>query len=276
MRNRLRTLVRQTLLVAATFAFAHAGHAAEPAAPPAPEAPDASEIDDKAVALIKRMGEFLKAQTRFAFTVDQSYDVVQEDGEKLEFGDIRRYTVRRPDRLRIDGDKRDGSPRTLFFDGNQILVWVPSDKAYALAKLKQHRDLDTTLTLAEGNLDIQVPLAGLLRTDPTAEILEHLESAYIVGKEELAGVPCQHVALRTDEIDGQFWFATGDQPLLQRVVIEYRTLEGQPRYSADLSKWTFTPDVADSVFTFVPPDGAERVRFTVRGRDVQPAEEPKP
>lgn len=275
MRNRLAASIRHGLVLVAILSFAHPGHAAEPATP-APGAADPSDVDADAVALIKRLGDFLRAQTRFSFTVDQSYDVVQTDGEKLEFGGTRTYTLRRPDRLRIEGDARDSSPRTLYFDGAQIAVWIPSDKAYALVKLKERRDLDTTLTLAEENLDIQIPLSGLLRSEPTAEILEHLESAYIVGKEILAGVPCQHVALRTDEVDLQFWVATGDVPLLQRVLIEYRELEGQPRYAANFTKWSLKPDVPDSLFAFVPPAGAERVRFKVRGRDLQPPEEPKP
>lgn len=280
MRHRLSTSIRHGLLVAAVFAFAHAGHAAEPATPPAPapvpEAAEPSQVDADALALIKRMGDYLKAQPRFSFTVDQSYDVVQEDGEKLEFGGVRTYTVRRPDRLRIDGDARDSSPRTLYFDGKQIAIWVPADKAYALAKLKEHRDLDTTLTLAEENLDIQVPLSGLLRSDPVAQLLEGLDSAYIVGEEKLEGVTCQHLALRTDEVDLQLWIATGDQPFPRRVLIEYRELEGRPRYTAQFTSWSLKPEVEDSIFAFVPPAGAERVRFKVRGRDLQPPEEPKP
>jgi hypothetical protein len=279
MTNRHLLLIRHGLAVAAIFAFALVGHAAEPVKPAAPEAkpaaPEADVVDPKAVALIKAMGDFLKAQPSFSFTVDQSYDVVQQDCEKLEFGGVRTYIVRRPDHLRIDGDARDGSPRTLYFDGNQIAVSIPGDHAYALAKLKEHRDLDTTLRLARDYLEIQVPLSGLLRSDPTKEILEGLDSAYLVGKETLGGVECQHLALETDEIDGQLWIATGNQPLPRRVVIEYRELEGQPRYAATFTSWSLSPDATDSVFAFTPPAGAERVRFSVRGRDVQPPEEPK-
>jgi len=279
MRARLGSIVRHALLATAMLALARAGHAEEPATPPAPEAsqaPEPGDIDEKAVALVKRMGDYVRAQPRFRFTVDQSYDVVQDDGEKLEFGGVRTYTVRRPDRLRIEGDRRDGSPRTLYFDGSQIAVSIPAEKAYALVKMKERRDLDTTLSLAQNELDIQVPLAGLLRSEPTKEILDGLMSAYIVGKETLAGVACQHVAMRTDEVDAQLWIATGDQPVPRRVVIEYRNVEGQPRYTAEFSSWSMKPDVADSVFAFSPPKGAERVRFIVRGRDLQPPEEPTP
>ncbi|MGH2899257.1 MAG: DUF2092 domain-containing protein, partial [Solirubrobacteraceae bacterium] len=175
MRARLETILRQALFAALLLALARPGLAAEPTQPGPPEAND---VDDDAVALIKGMGDFLKAQQHFSFTVDQAYDVVQEDGEKLEFGGVRVYTVRRPDRLRIEGDARDTKPRTLYFDGKQIAVWIPGDNSYALAKLKQPRDLDTTLRLAHETLEIQIPLSGLLRSDPTADILEGLDSAY--------------------------------------------------------------------------------------------------
>jgi len=279
MRARLEAILGPALLAAAMLLLAPPVSAADPAKPPAPaqpEAPSATGVDERAVALIKGMGAFLKAQPRFSFTVDQSFDVVQEDGEKLEFGGTRTYTVMRPDHLRIDEDSRDKSSRTLYFDGKQMALSIPGDKAYALAKLKQPRDLDTTLTLAHENLDIQVPLANLLRSDPTKDILENLDSAYLVGLEKLGTVECQHIALETDEVDAQLWIATGERPLVQRVLIEYRELEGQPRYTAQFSSWSITPDVTASTFSFTPPEGAERVRFKVHGRDVQPAEEPKP
>lgn len=236
----------------------------------------ADEVDDDAVALLNRFGDFLKAQPRFGFSVEFGYEVVQSDGQKLEFGASRVYTIRRPDHLRIDEERRVGGKRELFFDGDQITVFSPADDAYALAKLKQHRDLDAMLDLVRDALDIPVPLGDLVRQDPTHRIEEGMTSAYIVGSEKLYGVECDHVAWRTDEVEAELWLTKGDQPLPRRVVIDYRDLEGRPSFWAQFTSWSLAPDAADSVFTFTPPASAERVRFSVRGRDVEPTEEQEP
>jgi len=277
MRSRAKSIVCVALsCVALGPAAAPARAEAETKAPPAPAAEPADEIDEDALAILNRFAKLLEAQTRFRFAVDFSYDVVQEDGQKLEFGASRVYTVRRPDHLRIDEDRRAGGRRELFYDGNNLTVSIPGEHAYALAKLKQHRDLDSMIDVMRDALDLPVPLGDLLRANPLKRIEEGMHAAYIVGRENLSGVECDHVAWQTDEVNAEAWFTTGDQVLLQRVVIDYRELKGQPSFRAQFTKWDRSPDVADSRFTFTPPADAERVRFSVHGRNVEPTEEQEP
>ncbi|MEX2205716.1 MAG: DUF2092 domain-containing protein [Myxococcota bacterium] len=256
---------------------ATSARAAEPAAEqPAAAATPEDDIDPKALALFTAFGKALEAQPRFSFAVDFSYDVVQEDGQKLEFGASRVYTVRRPDHLRIDEKRRVGGVREIFFDGNRLAVYVPGDKAYALAKLKQHRDLDSMIDVVRDALDMPIPLGDLLRAHPLKRIEEGMHTAYVVGRESLGGVECEHVAWQTDEVDAEAWFTLSDLPLLHRVVIDYRELDGQPSFRAQFTNWNRTPGVADSVFEFTPPPDVERVRFSVRGRNVEPTEVEEP
>jgi hypothetical protein len=285
MRSRARSGTWLALLCVAgtaTWLAAAAARAAEPAAAkptaeqPAPAATPADDIDPKALALLDAFAKALEAQPHFSFAVDFAYDVVQEDGQKLEFGASRVYTVRRPDHLRIEERRRVGGPREMFYDGNSITVFVPGDKAYALAKLKQHRDLDSMIDLVRDALDMPIPLGDLLRANPLKRIEEGMESAYIVGRETLSGVEVDHVAWQTDEVDGEAWFSVGDLPLLQRVVLHYSELEGQPSFRAQFTSWDRSPDVADSVFQFTPPADVERIRFSVRGRNIEPSEVQEP
>lgn len=278
MRSRARSIPCVALATLALGLAAAPARAAEPAKtpPPATAATPADDVDPKAVALLSAFAKVLEAQPRFSFAVDFSFDVVQEDGQKLEFGASRVYTVRRPDHLRIDEERRVGGRREMFYDGNNLTVYVPGDKAYALAKLKQHRDLDSLLDVVRDALDIPVPLGDLLRANPLTRIEEGMDSAYIVGPEKLQGVDCVHMAWQTDEVNAEAWFSAGDQPLLQRVVIDYRELEGQPSFRAQFTNWNKSPDVADSVFAFTPPADAERIRFSVRGKNIEPTEVQEP
>ncbi len=269
MRSRTRTLACLALIATTLGSPAYDARAEDPAAA-------GTDVDADALAVLHRFGDALSKQSRFSFAVELGYEVVQADGQKLEFGAFRKYTVRRPDHLRIDEERRVGGARELFFDGNQLTVWIPSDKAYALAKLKQHRDLDEMLDLVRDALDLPVPLGDLLRANPLPRIEEKMESAYVVGREKLGGMECEHVAWRTDEVDAEAWITVADPPLLKRLILHYEQLDGKPRFWAQFTDWSIAPDVADSVFTFTPPADAERVRFAVRGRNVEPTEEQEP
>jgi hypothetical protein len=44
------------------------------------------------------MASFLAKAPRLSVTADCSYDVVQDSGQKIEFGEVRAITLRRPDR----------------------------------------------------------------------------------------------------------------------------------------------------------------------------------
>jgi hypothetical protein len=80
----------------------------------------ALRIEEKAMSPLMRTAEFLAKAQRFSVRTDIDYDVVQDSGQKLEFGALRTITVRRPDRIRIDIEDRDGTRRGFRFDGKQI------------------------------------------------------------------------------------------------------------------------------------------------------------
>jgi hypothetical protein len=236
-------------------------------APPlrAQEAEAHTEIEPEARASLQRAVDFLRAQQRFAFSADITYEVLQDDGAVLEFGELRRYTLRRPDRLRVEAERRSGGPRVTYFDGTRMTVSSPNQKAYAFVKLKQPRTIDEAIEIMRDRLGMPVPLGELLVSNPVEGLDDVFDAAFLVGEERLAGVDCDHLALRNEDNEIEVWIARSDPAYVQRVHITYVSLEGQPRFSARLFDWSLSPDTSDAVFTFVPPPDAERVRFALGG-----------
>jgi hypothetical protein len=68
----------------------------------------ASERNERAMSSLKRMADFLSQAQRFSVMVDIGFDVVQDSGQKIEFGETREIVVRRPAHARVDSTKRDG------------------------------------------------------------------------------------------------------------------------------------------------------------------------
>jgi hypothetical protein len=247
------------------LAFVPAPGAAQSQAPAEPAGQAATDsVDPDALAIASRAGDFLREARRFSFSAESGYEVVQADGYKLEFGSTRRYVVQRPDSVRVETEPREGDRRLTLFDGKTLIQVDLGENAYARADLEKPRDIDFVIDLVRERLDAPLPLAELLRNNPRQAIEDSLELAAVVGRERLRGVECDHLALRNPDADLQLWIEAGARPVVRRIVITYRNLQGQPSFWADLDDWSFAPELTTDTFRYTPPEGAERVRFDVR------------
>lgn len=219
--------------------------------------PAAGAEESAAAARVAAMANFLAKSQRLRVAVDCTYEVVQDSGEKIEFGERRTLTLRRPDRARVDVTRRDGSRGGLLFDGTQLTVFDTDEKVYSI--IPKTGTLDAALEYYTRDLGMRLPLRELFAADLAQKLKEPLATARLVGKETVGGVATDHVALRVDTADVQLWIACDGDPLPRRIVITYRLAEGQPQFEADFDEWTFTPDVPDSAFVFVPASGAEKI-----------------
>ncbi len=222
-------------------------------------------LDPKALEVAGRAGDFLRAQSSFSFAVVTSYESVQDDGAKFEFGSTRRYLVRRPDRARVEVEERGGIRRTLLYDGSTITMLDSTNDVYA--QVRRGGDLDSTIDFVRDDLDAPVPLGELLRNNPRAEFESGLEEAVLIGSETIDGQKADHLFLRNPDTDIELWIAQGERPVLVRITIEYRRAEGRPEFRARFSDWNFQAETPDAAFAFTPPQGAVPVPFAVRPRD---------
>lgn len=230
--------------------------------------PAAVGEENRAAARIEAMASSLAKARRLSVAVDCSYDVVQDSGQKIEFGERRVMTLRRPDRARIEATRRDGTHRGFVFDGKQLAAFDVERKVYATAA--KTGTIDAAFDYFKTDLDMRLPLSDLLTSDLPKEVADMLPSARLVGAETVNGVATDHVALRGDTADVQLWIASAGDPLPQRLVITYRLAGGQPQYAASFSGWNFAPDVPDSAFTFTPAAGAQEIPFLVPRPTKQP------
>ena len=94
----------------------------------AADAPAKTESQLQAAAVLKSMAEYLAVLTAFSCTSTNRFEAVQANGQRIEFGETRRISLARPDRLRIDEVASDGATDLALFDGKQITVVSADDK----------------------------------------------------------------------------------------------------------------------------------------------------
>jgi hypothetical protein len=228
---------------------------------------DANKSEEQAMTVMKRMADYLSQAERFTVTIDTGFDAVQEFGQKIEFGEIRKVVLIRPDRLRVDAAKRDGSKSELIFDGKDITLYFAKENVYAIQA--RPGTVDQAVSYYINDLDMRMPLAELLSSNMGKDLSDKVVEAAYVEKSFIGGVPCDHVAFRGNQADLQLWVAQGAKPLPQRVVITYTRIDGRPQFWAQFSNWNLEPKVSDSMFVFNPPAGAAKIAFAPQ-RMLQP------
>ena len=191
-----------------------------------------SESQVLAGEILMQMAEHLGGTPHFSVTVHGNYDAVQESGQKIEFGEIRKITLNRPDQLRIAGEGSDGVKTLTVFDGKEITLFDEASNVYATEP--QPGNLDDTIVYFVKNLGIRLPLAAILLSRLPEELKDRVQAVDYVELTNLYEKPSHHIAARTGTVDFEVWVADGAQPLPLRVVISYKNEPGQPQFRAQL------------------------------------------
>jgi hypothetical protein len=234
----------------------------------APAAAAVTETEAQASAILMRMADFLSGAQSFSVSVRGGYDAVQQSGQKIEFGEVRKVTLSRPNRLRVEGERSDGAKTLTMFTGKEIVLIDETSNVYATAP--QPGGVDDTIVYFVKDLGMRLPLAMLLVSQLPAELKARVRSVDYVERTNIHGSPAHHLAARTDMVDFQVWVADGDRPLPQRVVITYKQAKGEPQFWAQFSDWNLAPALDDSTFLAKPPDGAQKVAFAAQLPRVSP------
>jgi hypothetical protein len=225
------------------------------------EEPGADDLrDPAALAELKRATDFLTALPRFHIKASVVYDVIQDDGRRLQFekhGDI---YLQRPDRLFADVHHDDGRHRQFWYDGKMLGFAELSRKLHT--KVKAPPTIDGMLDMLEGLLKDPMPVADILYSDLTP-VEQRAFEADIVGKNSVYGRPCVHLAFRGETVDWQIWVEEGEKPYIRKLAISYREEPGTPQTVALFELWETPAKFSDDLFTFAAPAGSQWINVLV-------------
>jgi hypothetical protein len=227
----------------------HACHAASPQQP---------AISEEANAAIARMGKTLQAQ-QFSFMARTLRVSSNQNGELLHIAHQFKVTVRRPDRLLVDGTGDDGR-RKLMYDGKTAVVALDGGKKYV--SLLVPNTIEGMLHVVVGRFGVDFPLADFLTNEPQKSFMLGVASGRQVNMVTIDGVPCRHLVFsQPPKIELELWVEDNEQSLPRRLIVSYLSLPGEPNFVAEMSDWNFTVHPTDAEFQFEPPQGAERLQL---------------
>jgi len=204
------------------------------------------------------MCDYLKSAEQYRFRAQATFEKVSISGQKLEYGETVKVSIRRPDRLYADvaGDLLDNR---VWYNGKNFTILDKYLNIYATTEAPA--DIDSTLSFVAEKYGIAAPLADLVISDPYTDLTQKAKSAFYVGLHEVNGVKCHHLAFEQEKLDWQIWIEGSGRRVPRKLVITYKQAEMVPQYTAVFSDWNFSPHLPESVFTFVEPINAKEINF---------------
>ena len=202
--------------------------------------PEKPKIDPRADQHLKAMSTYLAGLKTFSFQVEEFFDDVQDDGQKLQFSNQRQVSVSRPGKMfgETVGDTADSQ---FYYDGKTVTVF--DREAQDLRRREgggHHRHPCSTSCTEKYGMD--QPLADLLFSDPHYKVFtEHVKGGAYVGLNHVGKVKCHHLAFRQKTLDWQIWIDASDKPLPRKLLITFKRQAGEPQFTALLHRWDVNP-----------------------------------
>ena len=228
---------------------------------------EAPKIEPKADQYLKAMSSYLAGLKTYSFQVEEFFDEVQEDGQKLQLSNQRHMSVSRPDKVFAE-DEGDTANSLFYYDGKTVTVFDRGQKTYATEKVPG--TIDAMLDDLHDRFDTHQTLADFLFADPYTVFTEHVQSGTYVGLHYVGKVKCHHLAFRQRILDWQIWIDAGDQPLPRKLLITFKRQMDEPQYTALIHRWDVNPKLSGDLFQFQPPVGVRKVDFLNRHAEPQP------
>jgi len=262
------------VLVLATCASAHA---APPASVMASQSPPAgativqagpavaaSQLEPKAIELLKATSARLAAARTMTFTAMVSYESPSVFGPALVYTTRSDVTLQRPDKLRVI-TPGDGPATEFYYDGTTMTAFAPAENLVASAPAPA--TIDATLAAAFNAAAIYFPFTDLVVADPYRDLAEGLKVAFYIGQSNVVGgTTTDMVAFANDNVFAQIWIGAEDK-LPRKLRAVYLNDPLMLRHDLNLSNWKIDPTVSADAFkatkaaaamhiAFAPPDAA--------------------
>lgn len=219
--------------------------------------PTSSTSQVSPTGILRAAADYLKTKPAFTFTNQITYDNVLSGGDKVTYHATQTVSVQRNNQLRASYDG-DFQKTEVFYNGTTF-TWLDVDQNmyYQAPAPNNLDDLVASLTTRSSS---PIPMVAFVTSDAFAAYDPQTFTSRYLGLSAVNGEPCHNIFVTGPESNWQIWVSTGDQPLVQKVVITHKTLPGAPQYSAEFTRWEFPPSQPAQLFQFTPPANAVAIQ----------------
>jgi hypothetical protein len=236
-------------------------------------APAASELEPKAVELLRAACDRLAAAKSMSFTAVVTYESPTRIGPALAYTTKSEVVMQRPDKLRVI-TLGDGPASEFYYDGKSMVAFAPAENLVAVAPAPS--TIDATLKAAFDQAAIYFPFSDVLVADPCQTLSDGMNVAFYIGQSKVVGgTTTDMVALVNDYVFVQLWIGAEDKlPRMVRAI--YRDDPQHLRHQLELSNWTLDTPVAAEAFASIRASAATSIPFAAPTTKAQSGSKPPP
>lgn len=224
----------------------------------------APAIDPDAMKALDKMGNALRDLKQFSIDTTTTKEIVLVSGQKIQLDGTVSWKVKRPNKLfvQVKSARKD---RQFFYDGKDLTIFSPRLNYYTSLDGINESLRDFVLR-ASNDYGIELPISDLFFWGTKYVSEDIISSAMDVGPGTMNGEEVEHYAFRQPGVDWQAWISDSTS-LPLKLVITNTDDPAQPEYTARLT-WNTSASFPDSTFSFSPPNGASKIKFTPAKVDV--------
>ncbi len=232
--------------------------------------PENTQLDGKAIAIVRSAIEFLNSTTNYSTTLSNKATLTGGPGKKKEIATKYEISVERPNKLAMvikDGELR----CAVLSDGKTLCTYAPPLKVYtqhdAPKTLSELFDIDEMKFVVRGDLNNLLFLDNFAMKDALDIIMNGVMSLKLVGVEPLGDVKAYHLHFAEKDIDWDMWIQEGTQPLVRKISIEGEQMSRDETGPVKVKKtivssfddWKVNVEFPKDRFTFTPPPDTKKV-----------------
>ncbi|MBF4464690.1 DUF2092 domain-containing protein [Flavobacterium sp. LC2016-12] len=218
-------------------------------------------IDSTAVFLLHRTSETLQDITSCSFTTVTTYDVFNEHLGLIKHALNEKVTMKFPNKMKVisSGDKGN---KGLWYNGKTLNYYSFDNNTYASTTAPG--SIIETIDEISKKFGIEFPGADFFYPDFLKDLFSEQGNLVFLGKTIVDGRECFHIAGSDTTKSFQFWIANDDLFLPVKLVIIYTNDKDKPQYEAIYKDWIVNTDYPNSMFEFMTPPKATKVKLAPR------------
>lgn len=185
-------------------------------------------------------------------------EAVYGDSHKLQFGGTLTLGIRRPAQL-FAVIHSDTENRRLNLNQETFTIFDEDVNVYAQADVPG--TLDQVFSTLYSEFGLQLPGSELFGGNAYKLLVEDASEVVYVGKGQVNGVDCHHVAGSLASMDWQLWVRADGDPIVCKYLVTDRSLPLAPQYGMTFTEWLPGASISGEQFEFKAPADAEAIEF---------------
>ena len=213
--------------------------------------------DTLAVLILDRMAKVIGDLESCTFRLKVADDVM-DTGEPVKYFTDYKVYLSGPNKMLIDAYGYKGH-RQFRYDGKQFAYYSYDENNYGI--LPTPGNTIETIDNLHADYGIDFPAADFFYPTFTDDLMEHSDSLRYLGIVDLGGREFYNMMAYSKEMNVQLWINADAYSLPGMFTITYKNKESSSQYMGLFSEWQVNPSLPVSMFDFLPPPNAAKVRI---------------